>query len=130
MARVTTEDCATKVPNRFNLVMLAAQRARNISAGAQLTVERDNDKNAVVALREIAEGAIDLGEIENALVHGLQKHVEVDEPEDEDKSSDFTAINGEIGEMAAPGETSEEDDLDEGEELDADDGEEDAVAED
>ena len=58
MARVTVEDCVEKIPNRFELVMLAAQRARNISAGAELTIDRDNDKNPVVALREIAEGKI------------------------------------------------------------------------
>jgi DNA-directed RNA polymerase subunit omega len=84
MARVTVEDCIEKVPNRFDLVMLAAQRARNVSAGAELTVERDNDKNPVVALREIAEETINLEEIENALVQGLQKHVERDEPDEED----------------------------------------------
>ena len=70
MARVTAEDCIIKVPNRFELVMLAAQRARNISAGAPITVERDNDKNPVVALREIADETIDLKEIENTLIKG------------------------------------------------------------
>ena len=84
MARVTVEDCIEKVPNRFELVMLASQRARNMSAGAELTVDRDNDKNPVVALREIADETIDLTEIENALVQGLQKHVERDEPDEED----------------------------------------------
>ena len=61
MARVTVEDCVEKIPNRFELVMLAAQRARNISAGAELTIDRDNDKNPVVALREIAEQTVDYG---------------------------------------------------------------------
>lgn len=102
MARVTAEDCVTKVPNRFELVMLAAQRARNIAAGAQLTVERDNDKNPVVALREIAEETIDLNEMENSLIQGLQKHVEMDEPEEDEV--DFAAIqqelNGETEESA------------------------------
>ncbi|HEB79529.1 MAG TPA: DNA-directed RNA polymerase subunit omega [Rhodospirillales bacterium] len=102
MARVTAEDCVTKVPNRFELVMLAAQRARNIAAGAQLTVDRDNDKNPVVALREIAEETIDLKEMENALIQGLQKHVEMDEPEEDEV--DFAAIqqelNGETEESA------------------------------
>ena len=84
MARVTVEDCIERVPNRFELVMLAAQRARNMSAGAELTVDRDNDKNPVVALREIADETINLEEIENALVQGLQKHVERDEPDEED----------------------------------------------
>jgi len=83
MARVTVEDCVLKVPNRFDLVMLAAQRARDISAGAQLTVERNNDKNPVVALREIADETIDLDALSNSLVQGLQRHVETDEPEEE-----------------------------------------------
>ncbi|MBT3237936.1 MAG: DNA-directed RNA polymerase subunit omega [Rhodospirillaceae bacterium] len=84
MARVTVEDCVTKIPNRFELVMLAAQRARNITAGAALTVEKDNDKNPVISLREIADETLDLGELEEALVTGLQRHVEMDEPEEED----------------------------------------------
>jgi DNA-directed RNA polymerase subunit omega len=83
MARVTVEDCVLKVPNRFELVLLAAQRARDISAGAPLTVDRDNDKNPVVALREIAEETIDLEALSNSLIQSLQKHVETDEPEEE-----------------------------------------------
>ena len=83
MARVTVEDCVLKVPNRFELVMLAAQRARDISAGASLSLERDNDKNPVVALREIADQTVELDSLKNALVKGLQKHVEIDEPEEE-----------------------------------------------
>lgn len=83
MARVTVEDCVDKVPNRFELVLLAGQRARQISSGASLTVDRDNDKNPVVALREIAEETITPADLREALVHGLQKHVEVDEPEEE-----------------------------------------------
>ena len=83
MARVTVEDCVLKVPNRFELVMKAAQRARDISAGAPLTVERDDDKNPVIALREIAEETVGLDELGDALVQGLQKHVEMDEPEDD-----------------------------------------------
>ena len=67
MARVTVEDCVTKIPNRFELVMVASQRARNISAGAALEVERDNDKNPVVALREIADDHVDQKELEEAL---------------------------------------------------------------
>ena len=82
MARVTVEDCIDKVENRFDLVLLAAHRARMISSGAPITVERDNDKNPVVALREIAEGA-DLDELRTLLIRGLQKHVEVDEPEED-----------------------------------------------
>ena len=84
MARVTVEDCVTKVPNRFQLVMLASQRARNISAGAEILVERDNDKNPVVALREIAEESVDLDELEESLIKGLQKYVEMDVPEEDE----------------------------------------------
>ena len=83
MARVTVEDCVLKIPNRFDLVMVAAQRAREISAGALLTIDRDNDKNPVVALREIADGTVNLDDLSNAVVTGLQKHVENDEPEEE-----------------------------------------------
>jgi len=84
MARVTVEDCVTKIPNRFQLVMLASQRARNISAGAALKVERDNDKNPVVALREIAEDMLDHDELQESLIKGLQKFVEMDDPEEDD----------------------------------------------
>ncbi len=81
MARVTVEDCIEKVPNRFELVLLAAFRARQIAQGAPLTVERDNDKNSVVALREIADSTISTDDLEEQLIHSMQKHVEVDEPE-------------------------------------------------
>ncbi len=81
MARVTVEDCIQKVPNRFDLVLLATFRARQISQGAALTVERDNDKNSVVALREIAEGTINVEDLREQLIHNLQKHAEVDEAE-------------------------------------------------
>lgn len=84
MARVTVEDCVLKVPNRFELVALAAQRSRGISAGAPLTLERDNDKNPVVALREIADETINLDDLRSSVIRGMQKHVEIDEPEDED----------------------------------------------
>jgi DNA-directed RNA polymerase subunit omega len=90
MARVTVEDCVLRVPNRFELVLMAGQRARDISAGARLTVDRDNDKNPVVALREIADDTVPLDGLQNALVTGLQKHVEVDEPE-EDEMEAFAA---------------------------------------
>lgn len=83
MARVTVEDCVTRIPNRFDLVMRAARRARDISAGAPLTLDRDNDKNPVVALREIAEGTIDLAAIEEMMVRSYQRHVELEEPEEE-----------------------------------------------
>lgn len=87
MARVTVEDCVLKVPNRFELVLVAAQRARDVSSGSKLTVERDNDKNPVVALREIADDTVPLDNLRNALVSGLQKHVEVDEPEEDEMES-------------------------------------------
>ncbi len=84
MARVTVEDCIDIINNRFELVMLASQRARSLSSGAELTVERDNDKNPVIALREIAESKIDLDEVKDLLVVGLQKHVISDEPDEDD----------------------------------------------
>ena len=84
MARITVEDCILKVPNRFELVVLCAQRARKISVGEPLTVERDNDKFPVIALREVADETVDLDELRQSLVRGLQKHVEIDEPEEDD----------------------------------------------
>ncbi len=83
MARVTVEDCIDKVSNRFELILLASHRSRMISAGAGLTLDRDNDKNPVVALREIAEQRISPEDMKEDLIHSLQKHVEVDEPEAE-----------------------------------------------
>jgi DNA-directed RNA polymerase subunit omega len=82
MARVTVEDCVLKVPNRFELVLLAAQRAREITSGAPLTLERDDDKNPVVALREIADETVGLPHLRDAVVRGMQKQVEIDEPEE------------------------------------------------
>ena len=84
MARVTVEDCVDKVPNRFDLVLLAAQRARQISGGADLTIERDRDKNPVVALREIADESVRPNELEEALVSNLQK-VRIDEEDETDE---------------------------------------------
>lgn len=83
MARVTVEDCIGKVQNRFDLVLVAAQRARQLAAGAPLTIERNNDKNPVVALREIAAESVSLVDLEKHLIEGLQKHVMGDEPEEE-----------------------------------------------
>ncbi len=83
MARVTVEDCVDKVPNRFELVMLAAHRAREISAGAPLTLDRDNDKNPVVALREIAEEGQSADELRERLIEANQHQIEVDEPEED-----------------------------------------------
>ena len=82
MARVTVEDCVVRVPNRFELVLVAAQRAREITAGAQLTLDRDDDKNPVVALREIADDTVQVDRLQYALIRGMQKHVEIDEPEE------------------------------------------------
>lgn len=82
MARVTVEDCVQKVPNRFELVLLAAQRARNVSRGEELTIDRDNDKNPVVALREIADETVDLARIEQDLIRSLSR---VPEPEPADE---------------------------------------------
>jgi DNA-directed RNA polymerase subunit omega len=81
MARITVEDCVDKVTNRFELVLLAAHRARMISSGSPLTVERENDKNPVVALREIASESVSPEDLNEDLIHSLQKYVEVDEPE-------------------------------------------------
>lgn len=81
MARVTVEDCVDKVDNRFDLVLLAAHRARMISSGQPITIDRDNDKNPVVALREVAEETLSPEDLSEELIHSLQKHVEVDEPE-------------------------------------------------
>jgi len=98
MARVTVEDCVTKVPNRFELVLLAAQRARDIAAGAPLTLEKDNDKNPVIALREIADETVGLDHLQNAVVRGMQKTVEVDEPEEDKVIEGAEAIwPGDIG---------------------------------
>lgn len=82
MARVTVEDCVTKIPNRFELVMLASQRARDISAGAEPTVEEDNDRHPVIALREIADGTVTGEQLSETLVQGLQRYAEIDEPEE------------------------------------------------
>ena len=89
MARVTVEDCVEKVSNRFKLVMMAAQRSRELSVGGEETVERNNDKNPVIALREIAEETLPLDELENAVIEGLQRNIDVDEVvEEEDPAED------------------------------------------
>ncbi len=94
MARVTVEDCVDKIPNRFDLVMMAAQRARGISAGAQLTVDRDNDKNPVVSLREIAEETVSNEELEEEVIKSLQSFVAIDEPEEDEM--DLLAIQQDL----------------------------------
>jgi DNA-directed RNA polymerase subunit omega len=109
MARVTVEDCVLQIPNRFELVMIAAQRSRDISAGAPLSLERDNDKNPVVALREIADTTLDLEVLRNALIKGLQKVAEADEPEEE--IVDFLATEQDLARDAAVGEDVREDAL-------------------
>ena len=83
MARVTVEDCVDKVPNRFELVMLAAHRARSLASGSPLTVDRDNDKNPVVALREIAEETLTADHLRESAIESFQRQIEVDEPEDD-----------------------------------------------
>jgi len=83
MARVTVEDCVEKVPNRFDLVLLASHRSRNIAAGSSLTVDRDNDKTPVVALRELAEETLDLNDLRESLVTGLQRVIQDDDLPDE-----------------------------------------------
>jgi DNA-directed RNA polymerase subunit omega len=99
MARVPVEDCVLRVPNRFDLVLLAAQRARDISAGSVLTVDRDNDKNPVVALREVAEYTVSTDELDAALIQSLQKHVEIDEPEEDEFDTLAGEIAAEMGEV-------------------------------
>jgi DNA-directed RNA polymerase subunit omega len=106
MARVTVEDCVEKVPNRFELVMVAAQRSREISAGAEPRLDRDNDKNPVVALREIADEKVSPEELHNSLVQSLQRHVEVDEPEEDGfdamaSNPEFAGIAGQMSEQMA-----------------------------
>jgi DNA-directed RNA polymerase subunit omega len=113
MARVTVEDCVLKVPNRFELVLLAAQRAREVASGGAITVERDNDKNPVVALREIADETIALDALQNALIKGMQKHVEIDEPE-EDTEIEIGAQQW-PAELAQPAEIEDEEGEGEGE---------------
>jgi DNA-directed RNA polymerase subunit omega len=98
MARVTVEDCIDKLPNRFELVLLSAHRARVISQGAPITIDRDNDKNPVVSLREIADETIDKDDLREEFIHAMQKHVEVDEPEPTEvpliaQSGDMSVVN-------------------------------------
>ena len=105
MARVTVEDCIVKVPNRFDLVLSAAERARQISAGAPLTIDRDNDKNPVVALREIADETVEVEQLNDSLVKNLQKYGVIDEPSEDDL--DFGAAE-EASEEGLAGDAAEE----------------------
>jgi DNA-directed RNA polymerase subunit omega len=107
MARVTVEDCIDKVDNRFELVLLASHRARQISQGASITIDRDNDKNPVVALREIADETLSPDDLKEDLIHSLQKHVEVDEPEPDPS----TMISANTGASAGGDKGLDEDDV-------------------
>ncbi len=114
MARVTVEDCVRKVPNRFELVLVASQRARQIGAGSALTVERDNDKNPVVALREIAVNTVKADDLKDNLINSFRIQVESDPQEDE--ISDFVAQET-LRFQQAPASSFDEDDSDEDEDL-------------
>jgi DNA-directed RNA polymerase subunit omega len=117
MARVTVEDCVVKIPNRFELVLLAAQRAREITSCAPLSIDRDDDKNPVVALREIADETVALDHLKDSLVRGMQKHVEMDEPEETaDIEQTLFGLTDPLGPVIGEDETDEEaveDELDE-----------------
>jgi DNA-directed RNA polymerase subunit omega len=118
MARVTVEDCVLKVPNRFELVLVAAQRAREITAGAQLTLDRDDDKNPVVALREIADDTVQLDRLQDSLIRGMQKHVEIDEPEETPElESNLFGVAEALGVAGMGEEIEEEEEAVEDEEL-------------
>ncbi|MDZ5648018.1 DNA-directed RNA polymerase subunit omega [Nitrospirillum sp. BR 11828] len=127
MARVTVEDCVLKVPNRFELVMMAAQRARDVAAGAPLSVDRDNDKNPVVALREIADETVVLDSLKNSLIKGHQRVQEQDEPEEEiielmagEQAWAVQGAAGEDDELGGEGDAAE--DLAQGDDLGDDEG--------
>jgi DNA-directed RNA polymerase subunit omega len=108
MARVTVEDCIDKVENRFDLVLLASHRARMISSGSQITIDRDNDKNPVVSLREIAETTVSPGDLKEDLIHSLQKYVEVDEPEPEAPLIGAGGVDAHDSEVIVPDRMTEE----------------------
>lgn len=99
MARVTVEDCVEKIPNRYELLLIASQRAKDIASGSPINVDRDNDKNSVVALREIAENKANIEDLQRSLVMGLQKYVEVEEPEEEEL--EILAAEKELAELDA-----------------------------
>ncbi|HZL29447.1 MAG TPA: DNA-directed RNA polymerase subunit omega [Pseudolabrys sp.] len=108
MARVTVEDCIDKVENRFDLVLLASHRARMISSGSSITIDRDNDKNPVVSLREIAETTVSPGDLKEDLIHSLQKYVEVDEPEPEVPLIGAGGVDSDDADVVAPDRMTEE----------------------
>ena len=111
MARVTVEDCVDKVENRFELVLVASHRARMIGSGSKLTIERDNDKNPVVALREIAEFTVSPGDLKEDLIHSLQKYVEVDEAEPEEPLIGTSNASVDLGDTQVTSEHMTEEDL-------------------
>ena len=111
MARVTVEDCVDKVENRFELVLVASHRARMIGSGSKLTIERDNDKNPVVALREIAEISVSPGDLKEDLIHSLQKYVEVDEAEPEEPLIGTSNASVALGDIQVTSEHMSEEDL-------------------
>ena len=116
MARVTVEDCIDKLPNRFELVLLAAHRARLISQGAPITIDRDTDQNPVVALRENADETIVPEDLREEYIHSMQKHVEVDEPEATEvpliqQSGDMTIVNDAADEDSVEMERMTEEDM-------------------
>ena len=111
MARVTVEDCVDKVENRFELILVASHRARMISSGSKITIERDNDKNPVVALREIAETTVSPGDLKEDLIHSLQKYVEVDEPEPEEPLIGTANASVDAGDTEVTSEHMSEEDL-------------------
>jgi DNA-directed RNA polymerase subunit omega len=111
MARVTVEDCVDKVENRFELVLVASHRARMIGSGSKLTIERDNDKNPVVALREIAEITVSPGDLKEDLIHSLQKYVEVDEAEPEEPLIGTSNPSVDLGDIQVTSEHMTEEDL-------------------
>ena len=111
MARVTVEDCVDKVENRFELILVASHRARMISSGSKITIERDNDKNPVVALREIAETTVSPGDLKKDLIHSLQKYVEVDEAEPEEPLIGTSNVSVDSGDTEVTSEHMTEEDL-------------------
>ena len=111
MARVTVEDCVDKVENRFELILVASHRARMISSGSKITVERDNDKNPVVALREIAETTVSPGDLKEDLIHSLQRYVEVDEAEPEESLIGTSNATVDSGDTVVTSEHMSEEDL-------------------
>ncbi|MEL6482088.1 MAG: DNA-directed RNA polymerase subunit omega [Pseudomonadota bacterium] len=111
MARVTVEDCVDKVQNRFDLVMLAAHRARTISAGAEILVERDNDKNPVVALREIADKRVVPDELREEAIESHQRHIEVDEPEEDNMALLMGGSDQPSGPFGAPSQPGSQPDM-------------------